>query len=101
VLSVVDYLAPPSLLSSLFTQIARVARARRACAVCCLTLHERAARALRLAGFVRVRRDSPDATRFMVSASPRVDHALVGRREHWFITGADSDVDHEDHGSLP
>jgi hypothetical protein len=79
----------------LFAKAKRLARARDAAALFCLTLNTKGAVGLRALGFVRADRDPDDGTRFMVAvARPGTIRDLVGDPMHWFLTAADSDIDH-------
>jgi GNAT superfamily N-acetyltransferase len=93
-LSVVDYLVPPGLVLPLIGLVVRRATERGVVAVVWRTLHERVDVALRAAAFVRADSESDPGARFMVRvADEHPASGLIRRRDRWFLTAADSDLD--------
>lgn len=89
-----DYLVRPALTGVLFALALREARKQGAVALACRTLNRRAEPWLRALAFARLTTtDVP--VRFLVLPGPRtLQVPLLSDRRNWFVTAADSDLDH-------
>jgi hypothetical protein len=94
---IVDYLAAPHDVASLFACTLKYLRSRGSAAACCTTLNPAARLAMYTLGFL----PRPSSIRFMVHVgTPDVGLAsLAGGVGNWFVTMADSDKDHRREGS--
>jgi GNAT superfamily N-acetyltransferase len=90
---VVDYLAPRASLRALLALVIETLNSKRAAAVFVEQLHHRSEGVLRSLGCFR----APAATRFIFnarsSASPL--RGLLADRHDWYVSPADSDLEHE------
>lgn len=90
-LVVVDYFGPPDDLRPLFAHVVEAARTRGASLVTCLAAPPQVRRALRRLGFVE--RPGPRLMAFL-GPDAELPADVLRDREAWFLTDADSDLDH-------
>jgi hypothetical protein len=88
-LEIIDYLARPEHLASLFGSAVRIATEHGAVALTCYTMNAHAKTALRLLGFAK----RAVALRFMVHTAPDdPQRRTLLEPRNWFLTAADSDA---------
>jgi hypothetical protein len=90
-LTIVDYLGAPGDLAALFAGSVGIARHHGAAALLCHTRNMHAYRPLRSSGFLRRK----DRILFMThTLEDDPDRDVIDDPANWFLTAADSDVDH-------
>ncbi|HEV7760869.1 MAG TPA: hypothetical protein VGO78_17810 [Acidimicrobiales bacterium] len=95
VVVVVDYLAAPRWVPPLLLAAGQAARRDGAVAMLIKTRNELADRGLRAAGFLRREHGNDPPVRFMVHCTDEAGIcALVNEPDSWFVTSADSDLEH-------
>jgi hypothetical protein len=93
---VADYFVGPPFAGALFALALREARSEGAVALACRTLNARAHRWLRSLAFARMTVTTEEPVRFLALPGPRAAVLpLLAEPDNWFVTAADSDLDHE------
>jgi hypothetical protein len=93
---VADYFVRPALTDVLFALALHEARDARDVALACRTLNARGERWLRALGFGRLNANAEVPVRFLALVQGDVAaRSLLATRESWFVTAADSDLDHD------
>ncbi len=99
---VADYFVRPALTDVLFALALQEARDARAVALACRTLNVRGERWLRALGFARLNANAEVPVRFLALVQGDVAaRSLLATRESWFVTAADSDLDHDVADDVP
>ena len=93
---VADYFVRPALTDVLFALALQEARDSGAVALACRTLNVRGERWLRALGFARLNASAEVPVRFLALVQGEIAaRSLLTSRQSWFVTAADSDLDHD------
>ncbi len=97
---VIDYLAKPGWTGPLFALAVEFARHESLAALLCRTLNPKIGRPLASIGFLCLRNGLNTPTRMMVRPGPAGEDMtdLLGNRQNWFVTAADSDLSFQEIG---